>query len=54
MLLGILLCLLLGLIGGAYWLARRPWVESVSPHRLDYVLLALLVLAAIALGVLVL
>jgi hypothetical protein len=51
-LLGILLCLLLGLIGGVYWLARRPWVEGVSLNRLDYVLLALFVLAAIALAVL--
>ena len=51
--LGTLLTLLLGLIVWEYWLARRPWVASVALQWLDYVLLALLLLAAAALGALV-
>jgi hypothetical protein len=52
-LLGLLVSLLVGVIGWEYWLARRPWVQSLSPQWLDSVLLALVLLAAIALGVLV-
>ncbi len=52
-LLGLLLSLLVGVIGWEYWLARRPWIQSVSPQWLDSVLLALMLFAALALGVLV-
>ncbi len=52
-LLGVLLALLVGVIGWEYWLARRPWVQGLSPQWLDSVLLALVLLAATALGVLV-
>ncbi len=52
-LLGVLLGLLVGVIGWEYWLARRPWVQGLSPQWLDSVLLALVLLAATALGVLV-
>ncbi len=52
-LLGLLVGLLVAVIGWEYWLARRPWAQGLSPQWLDSVLLALVLLAAIALGVLV-
>ncbi len=52
-LLGVLLGLLVAVIGWEYWLARRPWAQGLTPQWLDSVLLALVLIAAIALGVLV-
>ncbi len=52
-LLGLLVGLLVAVIGWEYWLARRPWAQGLSPQWLDSVLLALVLLAAIALGALV-
>lgn len=51
--LGLLVGLLVAVIGWEYWLARRPWAQGLSPQWLDSVLLALVLLAAIALGALV-
>ena len=53
LLLGGLMGSVLGLIAWEFWLAQRPWVEIVSLRWLDYVLLALLLLAALASGLLV-
>ncbi len=52
-LLALLVGLLVAVIGWEYWLVRRPWAQGFSPQWLDSVLLALVLLAAIALGVLV-
>ncbi len=50
---GILLILVVGLIAWEFWLAQRPWVEKASLRWLDYVLLTLLLVAALASGLLV-
>ena len=50
--LGVLLVLLLGLIGWEYWLAGKPTSKAGSRQWLDYVLLALLALTAVAAGLL--